>query len=64
MTDVKTRNATNILNGVYSNSWWVGRCRLCGGAMGNNLGYLGKWLTFLLEWRNQGGEILIIPTSN
>jgi len=34
-----------------------------GGAMGNNLGYLGKRLTFLLERRNQGGEILIIPTS-
>ena len=31
--------------------------------MGNNLGYLGKWLTSLLERRNQGGEIPIIPKS-
>ena len=29
---------------------------LFSGAMGKNLGYLGKWLTFLLKRRNQGGE--------
>ena len=31
-------------------------------AMRNNLGYYGRWLTSLPERRNQGGEILTIPT--
>ena len=56
----KAGNATNTLNGVDEGSWWVGRCKLCSVATGNNLGCYDRRLTSLLEQRNHGGETLTI----
>ena len=63
MTTVKVGNTINILNIVDFSSCWVDRVQAMRQRMGNNLGYLGKRLTFLLGRRNQEEEILITSRS-
>jgi hypothetical protein len=47
MTDVKVGNATNILNGVDSSSWWVGRVQAMRRRNGKQFGVLRQAVDLL-----------------